>query len=63
MGLPKDTRNAIASDIEQRFEFLFEKLNVKNTRDLTSKHVTTKRVISRKRGESKDIELSHEGAD
>jgi hypothetical protein len=63
MGLPKETRYAIASEIEKKFEFLFEKLNVKNTRDLTSKHVTLKRVISRKRGPSEHVELSGEGAD
>lgn len=63
MGLPKETRDAIAGEIEKKFEFLFDKLNVKNTRDLTSKYIITKRVISRKRGESKEIELSHEGAD
>ena len=63
MGLPKETRNAIAADIEKKFEFLFEKLNIKNTRDLTSKHVTLKRVISRKREPSAHVELSGEGAD
>ncbi len=63
MGLPKDTRDAIAAELEKKFEFLFEKLNVKNTKDLTSKHITLKRVITRKKVESKEIELSHEGAD
>lgn len=63
MSLPADVRNAIASEIEKKFEFLFEKLNVKNTRELTSKHVPLKRVITRKRGESKEVHLSGEGAD
>jgi len=63
MGLPKETRDAIASGIEKKFEFLFEKLNVKDTRDLTSKHVPLKRVISRKRKPSEHVELSGEGAD
>ncbi len=63
MGLPKETRGAIALEIENKFEFLFEKLNVKNTRDLTSKHVPLKRVISRKRSPSEHVELSGEGAD
>jgi len=63
MGLPKEVKNAIASEIEKKFEFLFEKLNVKNTRDLTSKHVTLKRVISRKRSPSEHVKLSSEGAD
>ncbi|MBI5124285.1 MAG: class II fructose-bisphosphate aldolase, partial [Candidatus Omnitrophica bacterium] len=63
IGLPKDLKDAIASEVEKKFEFLFEKLNVKNTRDLTSKYIKAKRVISRKRVDSKEIELSHEGAD
>ena len=63
MGLPKEIRSAIASEIEKKFEFLFEKLNVKNTRDLTSKYVTLKRVISRKRRPSERVELTGEGAD
>ena len=63
MSLPKDTRNAIAAELEKKFEFLFEKLNVKDTRDLTSKHVVLKRVISRKRQPSAHVELTGEGAD
>lgn len=64
MGLSKETRDAIANEIEKKFEFLFEKLNVKNTRDLTSKYIPLKRVISRKREKSQgNIGLSHEGAD
>lgn len=63
MGLPRETRNAISAELEKKFEFLFERLNVKNTKALTSKHIVLKRVISRKKQESKEIELSHEGAD
>ncbi|MDP3791351.1 MAG: class II fructose-bisphosphate aldolase [Candidatus Omnitrophota bacterium] len=63
MNLPKETRDAIAAELEKKFEFLFEKLNVKNTRDLTSKYITLKRVISRKREPSAHVELTGEGAD
>ena len=63
MGLPKETRDVIASEIEKKFEFLFEKLNVKDTRDLTSKHVVLKRVISRNKRETPHVELTGEGAD
>jgi fructose/tagatose bisphosphate aldolase len=63
MALSSQTRDTIANEIEKKFEFLFEKLNVKNTRNLTSKYITLKRVISRKRKPSEHIELSHEGAD
>ena len=62
--LPLQAREAIAREIELKFEFLFERLNVMNTKDVVSKYTTLKRVISRKRREpSKPVELSHEGAD
>lgn len=63
ISLPKETKDFMASEVEKKFEFLFEKLNVKNTKDLTSKYISLKRVISRKREESQEIHLSHEGAD
>lgn len=63
-GLPKEARESIAKEVEARFEFLFEKLNVGNTRDAVSKHINLKRVISRKsKDASGNLELSHEGAD
>lgn len=64
VSLPVATRDSIAKEVEAKFEFLFEKLNVKNTRDLVNKYTVLKRVISRKSKESaKDVEISHEGAD
>ncbi len=64
LGLPQATRDAIAKEIEAKFEFLFARLNVMNTKDLVLKHITLKRVISRKRKEDrKEVVLSHEGAD
>ena len=63
MGLPQATRDAIAKDIEARFEFLFEKLNVKNTKDVVLKHTTLKRVIHRKPKAHGAVDMSGEGAD
>ena len=64
MGLPNEVRTAIAKEIEARFEFLFEKLNVGNTKDIASKYTTLKRVITRKGKDTpKELEMSHEGAD
>ena len=63
MGLPLETRDAIAKEVEAKFEFLFEKLNVKNTKDSVSKIVTLKRVITRKSGQGTKVEISGEGAD
>lgn len=64
LALPAAARDAIAKEIEAKFEFLFEKLNAVNTKDQVTKHISLKRVITRKRNEAaKDVELSHEGAD
>lgn len=63
MGLTQAIRDAIAKDIETRFEFLFEKLNVKNTRESVLKHTTLKRVIHRKPKTHEEVDMSGEGAD
>ncbi|MDO8525218.1 MAG: class II fructose-bisphosphate aldolase [Candidatus Omnitrophota bacterium] len=62
MGLPARIRDAMAGEIESKFEFLFAKLNVRNTRELVDKHTTLKRVITRK-GPGVHVEMDGEGAD
>ena len=62
MGLPAGIREAIAKEIEAKFEFLFEKLNVRDTRETVSKRTTLKRVISRK-GAGARVHMDGEGAD
>ena len=44
MGLPEAVRDAIAAEIEVKFEFLFKQLNAVNNRDVVNKYVTFKRV-------------------
>jgi len=39
MGLPQETRDAIAAELENKFDFLFKQLNVVNKRDLLNKYV------------------------
>lgn len=39
MSLPQKTRDAIATEEENKFDFLFKQLNVVNTRDLVNKYV------------------------
>jgi len=63
MGLPKEARDAIAAEIEEKFDFLFKQLNAVNNKDLIDKHVTLKRVIMRKRQEGAGIQHDGEGAD
>jgi fructose/tagatose bisphosphate aldolase len=61
LSIPQKTKDAIAKEIEAKFEFLFNKLNVKDTRTLTDKYVTLKRVISRKK--AKEVVMDGQGAD
>ncbi|MBN2453364.1 MAG: class II fructose-bisphosphate aldolase [Candidatus Omnitrophica bacterium] len=63
MGLPRDTRDAIAKELEARFAFLFDKLNVKNTKDPVLKNTILKRVIHRKPKAHGAVDMSGEGAD
>jgi len=63
MGLPKEIREAIAKEVEEKFDFLFEKLKVINNKELVLKYVPFKRIISRKRKETKETILDTEGAD
>ena len=62
-GLPSDIRNAIAKEIENKFDFLFKQLNSVNNKDLIDKYIILKRVIVRKREEGKEVVHDGEGAD
>ena len=42
LGLDEGVRGAIAKEIEEEFDFLFDKLNVANTKDLISKYYPKK---------------------
>jgi fructose/tagatose bisphosphate aldolase len=63
MGLPQGARDAIAAEIEQKFEFLFKQLNAVNNKELVDKYVTLKRVIIRKHHAKEEIVHDGEGAD
>jgi fructose/tagatose bisphosphate aldolase len=64
MGLPNETRSAIAKEIEDKFDFLFKQLNSVNNRELVDKYVILKRVIVRKhKEEGKTVVHDGEGAD
>jgi len=60
MGLSPEIRNAIAAEIEEKFDFLFKQLNAVNNKELVDKYVTLKRVIMRKR-EEKEALQQHDG--
>ncbi|MDD2703629.1 MAG: hypothetical protein PHC33_06490, partial [Candidatus Omnitrophica bacterium] len=61
--LPDEIKDAVAKEIEDKFEFLFKQLNAVNNKEAVNKYVTLKRVISRKRKEGKEIVHDGEGAD
>jgi hypothetical protein len=64
MGMPQATREAIAGELEQKFEFLFKQLNAVNNKELVVGYVPMKRVIVRKRdAEGEQYVHSGEGAD
>ena len=63
MSLPDETRNAIAEEIEEKFEFLFKQLNNANNKGLVDKFIPLKRVILRKRKETQEVVHDGEGAD
>ncbi len=63
MGLPQTVRDAIAKELEIRFDFLFKQLNAVNNKVLVDKYITLKRVISRKRQENAAVVHDGEGAD
>ena len=63
MSLASEVRDAIAIEIEAKFEFLFKQLNAVNNKELVDKFVPLKRVIVRKRKEGKEVVHDGEGAD
>jgi fructose/tagatose bisphosphate aldolase len=66
MGLPQQVRQLIASEIENKFDFLFKQLNNVNNKTLVDKYVTLKRMIVRKRHDKKEEKAAvhdTEGAD
>ena len=65
MGMPCAVRDAMAKEVEEKFDFLFKQLNSVNNKELVDKFVTLKRVISRPRKEKEIKTLAHdtEGAD
>jgi len=63
MGMPQGTRDAIAAEIEEKFDFLFKQLKAVNNKEIVNKFITLRRVISRKRKSAEGIVHDGEGAD
>ncbi|NQT06318.1 MAG: class II fructose-bisphosphate aldolase [Candidatus Omnitrophica bacterium] len=63
LGISAKDRDNIAKEVEKKFDFLFGKLNIRDTHDIVSKYVTLKRVSRDKAKKAKRIELTGEGDD
>ncbi len=63
MNLAQGTRDAIAAEIEEKFDFLFKQLKSVDNKELIGKYITLKRVISRKRKPAEGVVHDAEGAD
>ncbi len=64
-SLPKDLKNKISAALEEEFDFLFDKLNIKDTKSLVEKYITPVHIKKTKEDFLKeDKELGDlEGAD
>lgn len=63
LSISSETRDKIAGEVEAKFEFLFDKLNIRDTKPLIEKHVTLVKVEPQKGKASKRIVLDGEGDD
>ncbi|MFH1655406.1 MAG: class II fructose-bisphosphate aldolase [Candidatus Omnitrophota bacterium] len=63
MGLSQEVRNQIAKEVEEKFDFLFKKLNNINNRELIDKNITLKRGIIRKKKAIEEKVRDTEGDD
>ena len=63
LNIPPDARAKIAAEVEAKFEFLFQKLNIKGTKSLVEKYITLTKVASPKGTASKVIQMDGEGDD
>ncbi|MFH1752876.1 MAG: class II fructose-bisphosphate aldolase [Candidatus Omnitrophota bacterium] len=60
---PAEKRDKIAGEVEVKFAFLFDKLNIKDTKPLVEKHVALKKIEFKKGKVSKKIHMDGEGDD
>lgn len=63
LSLPSEVKDRISTEVEAKFEFLFDKLNIRNTKKTVEKYIDLKRVITRKRKGPNEIEMTGEGDD
>jgi fructose/tagatose bisphosphate aldolase len=59
-SLSKEVKESISTELQKKFEFLFDKLNVKNTKDVVKKYT---KVVKVKFGSVESVKEKFEGAD
>ena len=63
LGLSPGIREKIVGEVEKEFQFLFEKLNIKDTKDLVKKYIKPKAVEPNIKNEPRGVHLDGEGDD
>ena len=63
LNLPKDIKEKIVKEVETKFEFLFDKLKIADTRDLILKHTPPKPIKIDLKEDSRGAKLDGEGDD
>ncbi|UCD54817.1 MAG: class II fructose-bisphosphate aldolase [Candidatus Omnitrophota bacterium] len=63
INLPADIKKKIVSEVEKEFQFLFEKLRIKDTKDLVSKYIKPKAIRPDMEDEDISPEIDGEGDD
>ena len=63
INIPDDVKKKIVSEVEKEFQFLFEKLNVKDTKGIVSKYIKPKAIHPDVEHEGAFLEMDGEGDD
>ena len=64
IGIPSGAKSKIVEDVEKEFAFLFDKLKIKNTKELVSKYLKPKAVTANIKGDDAiHAEMDGEGDD
>ncbi|MFH1380604.1 MAG: class II fructose-bisphosphate aldolase [Candidatus Omnitrophota bacterium] len=62
-NIPEDVKKKIVADVEKEFEFLFQQLNIKDTKKIVDKYIKPKAVQHNIKNDAVSIEMDGEGDD
>lgn len=63
INLTPEIKKKIVDKVEKEFQFLFEKLNIKDTKELVAKYIKPKAVQPKIKDEAKSLKIDTEGDD